>query len=80
MGELKEVKDTKRSKKRYCLLSCMLLNLLGSLPTFIFLEVEHIVDLSKMCNLKGCDRGRLNSKLRAEGKTLETVLHEKNNV
>jgi len=58
----------------------MLLNLLGSLPTFIFLEVEHIVDLSKMCNLKGCDRGRLNSKLRAEGKTLETVSHEKNNV
>lgn len=33
-----------------------------------------------MCNLKGCDRGRLNSKLRAEGKTLETVSHEKNNV
>lgn len=33
-----------------------------------------------MCNLKGCDRERLNSKFRAEGKTLETVSHEKNNV
>lgn len=37
------------------------------------------MNLSKMYNLKGCDRERLNSKLRTEGKTLETVLHEKNN-
>lgn len=38
------------------------------------------MDLSNMYNLKGCDRGRLNNKLQTEGKTLETILHEKNNV